>query len=474
METFFSLLERRVEACGSLLCVGLDPHPQMLPQVSAEAALKFCFDIIHETAPYAAAFKPNAAFFEAFGAAGWQALRQVIACIQDESQRLGSKIPIILDAKRGDIASTARAYVRSAFEHLGVDAITLNPYLGYDALAPFLTTPEKGVFLLCKTSNPGSADLQDLPLDGGLLYEHVARLAQSWNKNGNLGLVVGATHPQALAKVRAAAHDLWFLSPGVGAQGGDLESALRAGLRRDGLGMLINVSRGIAGAQSPRQAASALRDAIAELRPTISPLSDAPVALPHADLADDLLAAGCVRFGEFTLKSGQVSPIYIDLRRLVASPPLMRKVAAAYANLLSDLTFDVLAALPYAALPIGTAVSLLGNWPLIYPRKETKAYGTRATIEGLYQSGQRAVVLDDLITTGGSKLEGIEKLTAAGLEVRDIVVLIDRQSGGVDFMVQQGYRLHSVFTLLQLLDYWEAQGAVEATLIARARAFVGG
>ncbi len=194
----------------------------------------------------------------------------------------------------------------------------------------------------------------------------------------------------------------------------------------------------------------------------------------YPSLADGLLDLGCVRFGEFTLKSGQTSPIYLDLRRLVARPRLLAEVAAAYADLLRPLSFDLLAALPYAALPIGTAVSLHGNWPLIYPRKEAKAYGTKAVIEGLYRSGQRAVVLDDLITTGGSKLEGIAKLTAAGLTVTDIVVLIDRQSGGADFMAQHNYRLHSVFTLPQLLDYWETRRAVPAENLAAARAFIGG
>lgn len=192
----------------------------------------------------------------------------------------------------------------------------------------------------------------------------------------------------------------------------------------------------------------------------------------YAALADGLLDLGCVRFGSFTLKSGRTSPIYLDLRRLVARPRLLAQTAAAYADLLRGLEFDLIAALPYAALPIGTAVSLQGDWPLIYPRKEIKAYGTKAAIEGLYQPGQRVVVLDDLITTGESKLEGIEKLTAAGLLVTDIVVLIDRQSGGVDFMAQHGYRLHSVFTLPELLDYWEANRAVPADLLAQARAYL--
>ncbi len=448
--------------------MGLDPHPHLLPAATAAAARDFCLRLIEQTAPYAAAFKPNAAFFEVFGADGWDALAEVIATAR------ATGAPVILDAKRGDIASTAEAYARAAFEHLGADAITLNPYLGYDAVEPFLRDPQRGVFLLCKTSNPGSADLQDLPLaDGRPLYLHVAERAQAWNAQGNVGLVVGATHPEALAAVRQAAPDVWFLAPGVGAQGGDLAAALRAGLRADGRGMLVAVSRSIARAADPAAAARQLRDAI-RLVVNASPREETALPLTPSlrPLADALLDLGCVRFGEFTLKSGQVSPIYLDLRRLVARPVVLRQVAAAYAGLLRGLEFDLLAALPYAALPIGTAVSLLGGWPLIYPRKEVKAYGTKAAIEGLYRPGQRAVVLDDLITTGESKLEGIQKLTAAGLTVTDIVVLIDRQSGGVDFMAQHGYRLHSVFTLPQLLDYWEANGAVHAEQLAQARAFL--
>jgi uridine monophosphate synthetase len=263
METFFSFLERRIDDCSSLLCIGLDPHIDDLEHPTAASALEFSLRLIKQTAPYAAAFKPNAAFFEQFGSRGWSALKDVIEAIQQESQRMGSMIPVILDAKRGDIASTADAYAFSAFTKLGAHCITLSPYLGKDSIDPFLSNREKGAFLLCKTSNPGSGDLQDLRLEGGdLLYERVARLAQQWNIGNNIGLVVGATQPEAMAKVRAAAPDLWFLAPGVGAQGGDLEIALKAGLRRDGKGMLLPVSRSIARATDPGLAAAELRDQI--------------------------------------------------------------------------------------------------------------------------------------------------------------------------------------------------------------------
>lgn len=275
METFFSFLEKRVDDCSSLLCVGLDPHVSELKEPTAASALDFCLNLVQQTAPYAAAFKPNAAFFEVFGAEGWTALKQVIEAIDAESKRLGSLIPVILDAKRGDIASTAEAYAKSAFETLGAHCITLSPYLGKDSIEPFLNYPEKGVFLLCKTSNAGSMDFQNLlvmPMGSDSpmpMYNYVAQLAQQWNEKNNIGIVVGATHPQIMSNIRAAAPDLWFLSPGVGAQGGELEVALKAGLRKDGKGMLINVSRSLARAENPKVAAAELRDEILGIRSSI-------------------------------------------------------------------------------------------------------------------------------------------------------------------------------------------------------------
>jgi uridine monophosphate synthetase len=488
METFFSFLAKRVDDCSSRLCVGLDPHPSELPAPTAEAALEFCLRIIKATAPYAAAFKPNAAFFELYGPEGWAALKEVIAAVQAESYRMGSMIPVILDAKRGDIASTAEAYAKSAFEALGAHAITLSPFLGKDSIDPFLAYKEKGVFLLCKTSNPGATDLQDLNVTAGgqqsimPLHIHIAQLAQTWNSGNNIGLVVGATQLEALRRVRAAAPNLWMLVPGVGAQGGDLEAALNAGLRSDGQGMLINVSRSIARAENPKLEAAKLRDEMSQVirerriagSKTISSSISAS-ATPNsavALLADGLLAAGCVKFGEFTLKSGLKSPIYLDLRRLVTYPRLLAQVASAYLPVLEKLQFDRLAGLPYAAIPIVTAVSLQAGYPVIYPRKEIKTYGTKAEIEGEFQSGETAVVVDDLATTGESKFEGIEKLTNAGLKVKDVVVLIDRQSGAQAALAKAGYRLHAVLTMTELLDYWERTGKVESEKIAATRAFL--
>jgi uridine monophosphate synthetase len=189
-------------------------------------------------------------------------------------------------------------------------------------------------------------------------------------------------------------------------------------------------------------------------------------------LADSLLEAGCIKFGEFTLKSGLKSPIYIDLRRIISYPKLLEEVAQAYLPLISSLQFSRLAGLPYAAIPIATAISLAGNYPMIYPRKEVKSYGTKAEIEGEYHPGEIALVVDDLATTGGSKFEAIEKLTGAGLVVKDVVVLVDRQSGAKESLAEAGYAMHAVLTISEMLVHWEKTAKVETDKIEAVRRFL--
>ena len=191
-----------------------------------------------------------------------------------------------------------------------------------------------------------------------------------------------------------------------------------------------------------------------------------------AILADELLAAGCIKFGEFTLKSGLKSPIYIDLRQIITFPKLLERVSAAYLPLLGKLQFDRIAGLPYAAIPIATAISLAGNYPMIYPRKEVKAYGTKAEIEGEYHAGETVIVIDDLATTGSSKFEAIEKLTGAGLVVKDVVVLVDRQSGAKESLAEAGYTMHAVLTIREILDHWEKTGKVGKDKIEATRKFL--
>lgn len=194
---------------------------------------------------------------------------------------------------------------------------------------------------------------------------------------------------------------------------------------------------------------------------------------PHlALLADELLSAGCIKFGEFTLKSGLKSPIYIDLRQIITYPKLLEQIGAAYLPLLKALKFDRIAGLPYAAIPIATAISLAGSYPMIYPRKEVKTYGTKAEIEGEYHAGETVVVIDDLATTGGSKFEAIEKLTGVGLVVKDVVVLVDRQSGAKESLAQAGYAMHAVLTIGEMLDHWQATGKVTSDKVAATREFI--
>ena len=478
---FFTRLEKRAREVDSLLCIGLDPHPGELSSPNSQAVQDFCIRLVEATSDLVLAYKPNIAFFEVYGSAGITALEVVIDSIPKE-------IPVILDAKRADIASSAQAYAQAAFNTLGANAVTVNPYLGHDALVPFLRDEKRGVFLLCKTSNPGSADIQDLKIIQDLgssisdpyatIYELIATKAVEWNKNDNLGLVVGATQIAALFRVRNLAPNLWILAPRVGVQGGDLQVALQAGLRPDGMGMIVPVSRGISRATDPRQAAEDLNRRINQVRRNLEPrerheFSTSRRAEPALkNLAIDLLESGCVKFGEFELKSGLISPIYIDLRRLVGYPDLLIRIANFYLEILGELKFDHLAALPYAGLPIATAISLKGGLSLVYPRKETKAYGTRAEIEGIYSAGEQVVLIDDLATTGGSKFEAIDKLDSVGLKVKDVVVLIDRQSGASEDLAESGYRLHAIFTLSQLLNYWQTAEMISEDQVAAVQKFI--
>ena len=467
---FFQSVTARARATNSLLCVGLDPRAD-----SAAEARDQCRRIIDATADLAVTFKPNSAFFEAHGPDGMRALREVIVNVPDD-------IPVLLDAKRGDIGSTSEAYAAAAFDQMGAHALTVSPYVGLDGLGPFLARPGRAAFILCKTSNPGADEFQALSVNTKAasrpLYEMVAQHAQAANTRGNVGLVVGATFPAEMARVRALAPGLWFLVPGVGRQGGDLHATLAAGLRADGLGLLINVSRGIASASDPRAEAARIATEIRTLRAEIgtarqAAMGSGPVVPARiSTVAQALLDAGCVRFGSFTLKSGEVSPIYLDLRLLVSHPAVMRAVARAYAALLAGLKFDRLAGLPYAALPIATAISLEMDRPLIYPRRETKDYGTRAMIEGTFKAGETIVVIDDLATTGGTKIEAIDKLSMAGLRVNDIVVLVDREQGAANTLAQAGYKMHAVATLTELLHEWRRLDAITEAQYAEVKAYV--
>jgi len=242
---FLEKLLKAARTNGSLLCVGLDPDPELMP--AGMGVLEFNRAIVDATSDLVCAYKPNLAFYEALGTKGLSALEKTVTYIPDA-------IPVIGDAKRGDIGSTARAYARALFETLGFDAATVNPYMGYDSLEPFIEYREKGVFILCRTSNAGSVDFQDLVLSGksaGVeggerpLFEVVALRAREWNALGNVGLVVGATYPQELRRVRQLCPQMPLLIPGIGAQGGDPASAVRYGVDARGEKAIISSSRQI-------------------------------------------------------------------------------------------------------------------------------------------------------------------------------------------------------------------------------------
>ena len=257
---------QRADAVDSLLCVGLDSDTDRLPiRFGAQEWPQFTFNrhIIEQTADFAAAFKFNMAFYEAKGAAGWRQLALSLEHLHEHYP----DILTICDGKRADIGNTSAAYARAIFEELGFDAVTVNPYLGRDAVQPFLDYGDKAVIVLCRTSNPGAGELQDLRVDGRRLWQIVAELAAAWNDNGNCMLVAAATYPDELAQIRALVGDMTFLVPGIGAQGGDIEAVVESGLNQHGRGLIINSSRGIIFAKSPAQAAKNLRDHINRYRP---------------------------------------------------------------------------------------------------------------------------------------------------------------------------------------------------------------
>ena len=396
-------------------------------------------------------------------------------------------IPVILDAKRGDTGPTVEAYAQMAWDEYHVDAITASPYMGYDSVEPFSRNPEKGVFILCKTSNPGANDLQlaSVGPGGATLYHRVADLVSGWGRS--FGLVVAGNDAFALDSIRRRHPSIWFLAPGIGAQGGTIGDAIQNGLAADGWGILPVVSRTIAQAANPRKMAGEQADEFRKARDLVlarrkaepkSSYSPGNFGHPGGLMAGNsdlkqrvlrgLIRTGCFKTGQFTLKSGEVSPFYVDLRRIMGDPELLRDVGLAYASLLGPATplagikFDRLAGIPVAGLPLATAASLTTGIPMIFPRMQAKEHGTGLQIEGEFQPGEEVLLLDDLITTGKSKLEALVILRGGQVKVQHLVVLLERGSQGRKDMEAAGVQLHAFAHISEFFPLCQDMGLITA------------
>ncbi|CAH0481543.1 unnamed protein product [Peronospora belbahrii] len=427
--SFFSCLRARVIAIDSLLCVGLDPHVAELNEPTAAAAQAFCTRIIEQTHHVTAAYKPNSAFFEAFGAEGITALHAVIKSIPDG-------IPVVLDAKRGDISTTAAAYAASTFDTLEAHAITLAPYMGQDSIDPFVRGhPERGCFVLCKTSNSSANDFQTLSIGSRALYEEVAAKCEQWNLEDNVGLVVGATDIEALCRVRAVTPKLWILAPGIGAQGGNLKEAVTAGLSADGFGLLVPVSRGISKAADPKEAAESLRDAINAVRRTKVVAATATGTTSSANEFIKLaLSFGVLKFGDFKLKSGRQSPYFFNAG-LFHTGRALSQLGKFYAQAIHDsgVEFDVLFGPAYKGITLVAAVAIAYadlydvDIPFAYNRKEAKDHGEGGVLVGADMTGKKVLIIDDVITAGTAIREAFEIVKNTNAQVSGICISLDRQ-----------------------------------------------
>lgn len=479
---FFTSLTEAINSRQSLMVTGLDPNPEMLRtwannngisnRSTLSQARSWCKSVIDATESHVCAFKPSLGFYQAMGSAGLELLQEI-------RELIPADLPLIIDIKHGDL-NTSTAIAGYLFKTLMADAVTINPLSGHDIAAPFLVYPGKGVVLNCHSSNPAARPIQHHPNDDDPLYLKVIEEAQAWGTPEQLLLEIGTGDPAILSRVREAAPERFVMLRSIWGEGTNLQDLLNAGLNPTGDGLLLPLPQSLLHERDIDDSVVALKAEVNEARQIaqdtaqsaalsshheaehcrIWPQSKSPASTGPdralRDLVIDLFDIRCLLFGRFQQASGQIFSYYIDLRQIISDPALFQRVLASYAKLLNDLSFDRIAGIPYGSLPTATGLSLQLHKPLVYPRKEVKAHGTRRMIEGEFAAGERIAVVDDILITGGSVLEGVGKLTTSELEVKDVVVFLDHggrhDTRAKDRLAEAGIALHAVLTLDEIAD----------------------
>ncbi|PSB46947.1 bifunctional orotidine-5'-phosphate decarboxylase/orotate phosphoribosyltransferase [Chroococcidiopsis sp. CCNUC1] len=469
--TFFDKLNAAIARNQSLLFLGLDPNPEMMPSQNSNRSEKSIIDdlgdwlqfVIAQTTDLICAYKPTLGFYQALGVPGIELLERTLKAIPEN-------IPIILDAKHSDL-NTSTIFAQTVFERWRVDAVTLSPYPGQDCVAPFLVYPGKGIFILCCTSNPGAIALQQYPSPESPFYLQIVKEAKIWGTPEQVCLEVGTTSPDVLAKIRAITPERTIMARSIWAQASNLPQLLAAGLNSNGSGLLVPVPQDFLSQKNPATQIQALRQEVEQARTAaVKSASQCDVWFPnvcllqqhpHTQLILQLYDLGCIIFGNYVQASGAEFPYYIDLRTIISNPQVFEQVLNAYAEILQNLNFDRIAGIPYGSLPTATGLALRMNYPMIFPRKEVKAHGTRRVIEGHFQPGETVVVVDDILISGKSAIEGAGKLKSAGLNVEDIVVFIDHEEGVRDRLKDNGYRAHAVLKISEITQTLYEAGKID-------------
>ncbi|MEX0588258.1 MAG: bifunctional orotidine-5'-phosphate decarboxylase/orotate phosphoribosyltransferase [Cyanobium sp.] len=495
---FFVQLTDAIADRQSLLVTGLDPNPEMLQSWVARRGLggrsflsqarHWIKAVIEATAPHVCAYKPSLGFYQALGPVGLELLLEVRDLVPRD-------LPLIIDSKHGDLNSSS-ALAHYLFKELGADAVTLSPLAGQDIAAPFLLYPGKAVVMTCHSSNQAARVIQHHPNETEPLYVRIVRETQLWATPDQLLLEVGTSDPEILARVRAEAPERFLILRSLWGEEERLEAMLQAGLSASADGLLLPLPQNLLVEDDIGPRAEALKRTITRKREELLARADQhdgdacvlwlpggdgaagangqAAADPLESLIIDLFDIGCLLFGDYVQASGAIFNYYVDLRQIISDPNLFHRVLHAYAMQLQGLAFDRIAGIPYGSLPTATGLSLQLHKPLIYPRKEVKAHGARRLIEGDFSEGDRVVVVDDILITGGSVLEGIAKLESSGLVVNDVVVFIDH-GGDHDRRARErlaaaGYRCHAVLDIERITRVLHAAGrlsdAQAATLAA--------